>query len=156
LFRSLGISSRQFERRKIMTAIIKPIAWIAASGLILLSATTPALARDGYDRGHDERSDRGWRSDNPHRAIEMCSRVAEREVSRNGYGRARVTDIRDIRETRWGFEVRGRIAVSSASRWGGGYRNDFRSWRNHDDGSFKCRVENGRIADIDIDGIRGL
>jgi hypothetical protein len=139
-----------------MTAIRKPIAMFATSSLLLLSAITPALAHDGYDRGDDDRREHGWRSDNPHRAIEMCSRVAEREAGRSGYGRARVTDIRDIRETRWGFEVRGRIAVSSASRWGAGYRNDFRGWRSHDDGSFKCRVENGRIADIDIDGIRGL
>ncbi len=139
-----------------MTALRTPIGKVVASGLLLLTAVPPALAHDSYSRGYGERHDESWRSDNPHRAIEMCSRIAEREVSRNAYGRARVTDIRDVRETRWGFEVRGRIEVNNFSRWGAGYRNDYRNWRSHDDGSFKCRVENGRIADLDIDGIRGL
>jgi hypothetical protein len=136
-----------------MTVPKTPIGRFLATGLLLLTAATPALARDSYGRSHHHD---GWRSDNPHRAIEMCSRVAEREVGRNTYGRARVTDIRDVRETRWGFEVHGRIAVKSPGRWGGGYRGDYRSWHSVDGGSFKCRIENGRIADLDIDGIRGL
>ena len=98
----------------------------------------------------------------------MCSRVAERQASRVTSGNARVTDIRDVRDTRGGFEVRGRIAVNSQnggwrngdSNYGSGWNNDYRGWNNnlrgYDSGSFKCKVEYGRVVDIDFDGIRGL
>ena len=85
----------------------------------------------------------------------MCSRVAERQASRNMFGRARVTDVRDVRDTRWRYEVRGRIAVNSRDHgWNDrGWNN--RDW-NHDTGSFTCRVERGRVAYLDFNGIRGL
>ena len=75
-----------------------------------------------------------------------------------------MTDVRDVRDTRWGYEVRGRIAVRSRDNgWndrGWDDRNNGRGWgdnyRRHDTGSFTCRVERGRVAYIDIDGIRGL
>ena len=28
--------------------------------------------------------------------------------------------------------------------------------RGYDSGSFKCKIERGRVVDLDIDGIRGL
>jgi hypothetical protein len=133
----------------------KALVGALVTGAMAVSAATPALAGDfGYGGRH------GWNGGgNPHRAVEMCSRVAERQVSRNAYGRARVTDIRDVRDTRWGYEVRGRLAVNSRDhRWndrgyGGGWRDGY---RNRDTGSFTCRVERGRVAYLDIDGIRGL
>jgi hypothetical protein len=121
-------------------------------GAVALSAVAPAVARDGgWYRG-------GWRDDSPRRAVAMCKHVAEREASRRAYGRADVTDIRDVRETRWGYEVRGRITVNSWRDSGHWNRDRWDRYdrRVYDDGSFKCRVENGRIADLDIDGIRGL
>jgi hypothetical protein len=132
------------------------IASALLAGTLALSATAPAFAdhADGY-RDY-------WRGDSPRRAIEMCKQVAERHVSRNGWGRAEVTDIRDVRETRWGYEVSGRIAVNSRNHgWHDRDRWDRDGWshnssRGYDDGSFKCRVERGRIADLDINGIRGL
>lgn len=101
-------------------------------------------------------------------AIEQCVRNAERTASRFSYGRADVTDVRDIRQTRWGYEVRGRIAVNANGRdwrrgdrdYGRGWNGDYRGWdnslRGYDAGSFKCRVERGRVVDIDYSGIRGL
>ncbi len=127
---------------------------------------------DDYGRndryGSNDRYDRGYARSNPRQAIEQCVRAAERDASRHSYGRADVTDVRNIRETRWGFEVRGRIAVNSRGRdwqrgdgnYGQGWGGDYRGWNNglrgYDSGSFKCKVERGRIVDLDYSGIRGL
>lgn len=146
-----------------MNTPIKALFAALATGAMAVSAAVPAMANDGY--GYDNhRGDRnghghGWNRDSSRQAVAACSRVAERQVSRNAYGRARVTDIRDVRDTRWGYEVRGRLALHSRDRgwndrgYGHGWRDDY---RRHDTGSFTCRVERGRVAYLDIDGIRGL
>ncbi len=134
--------------------------------------------RDGdyrYDdnRGGDYRYDRagygngyGYQQ-NPRQAVAQCVQAVERSAS-SRYGRADVTDVRDIRQTRYGLEVKGRIAVNTQGRdwrrgegnYGRGWNGDYRGWNNsmrgYDSGSFKCKVERGRVVDIDIDGIRGL
>ena len=119
----------------------------------------------GYDRGYGY--GRGWNG-NPRFAVEQCVRAAERDAGRFSYGRADVTDIRDVRQTRWGYEVRGRIAVNAMGRgwrngddrYGRGWNNDYRGWndglRGYDSGRFTCKVERGRIVDLDYSGIRGL
>lgn len=121
----------------------------------------------GYNQGYGYRNDNAWRG-NPRQAVEQCVRAAERNAARYSYGRADVTDVRDIRETRYGYEVRGRIAVNTNGRdwrrgdgyYGRGWNGDYRGWndnlRGYDSGSFKCRVERGRIVDLDYSGIRGL
>ena len=127
---------------------------------------------DGYgnDRyGYNDRYSRyGYNSGNPRQAVEMCVRTAENAARRYSYGgRADVTDIRDIDRNNRGYTVRGRIAVNSRdrygygdSRYGRGWNNDYRGWndslRGYDSGSFKCRVEYGRVVDLDFGGIRGL
>jgi hypothetical protein len=125
----------------------------------------------GYDRDYNRG---GWGYENdrwrgsPRRAVEQCVWAAERDASRYSYGRADVTDIRQVRDTRYGFEVRGRIAVNTQGRdwrrgdeyygrgWGGDYRGWSHNLRGYDSGSFKCRVERGRVVDVDYSGIRGL
>lgn len=121
----------------------------------------------GYDRGYGYRNDNAWRG-SPRRAVEQCVYAAERNAARYSYGRADVTDVRDIRETRYGYEVRGRIAVNSNGRdwrrgdgyYGRGWGGDYRGWndnlRGFGSGSFKCRIERDRIVDLDYKGIRGL
>jgi len=49
-----------------------------------------------YNRGYDNRGydNRGY--GNPRQAIELCVRTAERDAGRYSYGRADVTDIRDV------------------------------------------------------------
>ncbi|WP_338468130.1 hypothetical protein RXV95_06125 [Novosphingobium sp. ZN18A2] len=128
---------------------------IAASGAALALAAgiaAPASARDRDDgyRHHD----RGY----SHRIANRCAVAAERTAMRYGRGmRANVTDIRDVRRTRRGYVVRGRIAVhhrwARYDRWS--YRNHYRT-RGFDRGSFKCRVAYGRVVDVDFHGIRGL
>lgn len=143
--------------------------------------------RGGYDDGYGDRRgydrDRRWRG-SPRQAVEQCVHAAERYAA-SRYGRADVIDIRQVKDTRWGFEVKGRIAVGGGRDrgWqnGGGYydqgyydrgynnngygnggyyrgdRYDDRGdYGRYDDGSFKCKIERGRIVDLDIDGIRGL
>lgn len=122
--------------------------------------------RDGWNDGRYR--DGYYGRGNPRQAIEQCVRTAERTASRYSYGRADVTDIRDVKNTRWGYEVRGRIAVNTQGRdwrdgdrnygrgWGGDYRGWDNSLRGYDSGSFKCKVERGRVVDIDYSGIRGL
>jgi hypothetical protein len=104
---------------------------------------------------------------NPRQAITQCVQATERYAS-SRYGRADVTDVRDIKRTRYGLEVKGRVAVNTSGRswnrgdnqygrgWGGDYRGWNSSHRGYDSGSFKCRIERGRVVDLDIDGIRGL
>ncbi len=131
----------------------------------------------GYNRGYDNRGydnrgydNRGYdnRYGNPRQAIELCVRTAERDASRYSYGRADVTDIRNVETNNRGYTVRGRIAVNSTgrgwsngdNRYGRGWGNDYRGWddnlRGYDSGSFKCKVEYGRVVDIDYSGVRGL
>jgi hypothetical protein len=124
---------------------------------------------DGYgrDRGQGY-GHRRWGGGSPRNAVEQCIYAAERAASRYSYGRADVTDIRSVRDTRYGFVVRGRIAVNSRghgwrrgeSNYGQGWGGDYRGWndglRGYDSGSFTCDFERGRVVDLDFSGIRGL
>lgn len=119
--------------------------------------------------GYDDSNDRyGYRNGNPRQAVEQCIATAESEANRASYGRADVTDIRSVDRNSRGYTVRGRIAVNSQnggwrngdSNYGSGWNGDYRGWnsnlRGYDSGSFKCKVEYGRVVDIDFDGVRGL
>lgn len=125
-----------------------------------------------YDRaGYGDYEGRGGRyeyRENPRQAVEQCVYAAERMASRYSYGRADVTDIRQVRDTRYGYEVKGRIAVNTRGRgwqnadgnYGRGWGGDYRGWnqdvRGYDSGSFKCKFERGRVVDVDFSGVRGL
>lgn len=121
---------------------------------------------DGYRYGRDDRG--SWNRGRARSAVAQCVNAAERTATRYSYGRADVTDIRNVRETRYGYEVTGRIAVNSMGRgwrhgdstYGRGWGGDYRGWnsnlRGYDAGRFSCRVERGRVVDLDFSGIRGL
>lgn len=148
---------------------------LVIGGIAAIAAAASNNRDDGYRYDRDGRYDRygygdgrGYDRGNPRGAIERCVRAAERNASRHSYGRADVTDIRSVKPTRYGYEVRGRIAVNSSGRdwrqgdrnYGRGWNGDYRGWdnslRGYDSGSFKCKVEGGRIVDLDYSGIRGL
>ncbi len=155
---------------------------LVLGGIAAVASAASNNDRDyGYNRAGYDNDRGGWRSDRGHGwengyggrgnsrgAVERCVRAAEQAANRHSYGRADVTDVRDIRETRYGFEVRGRIAVNAMgrswrqgdNRYGRGWGGDYRGWndnmRGYDSGSFKCKVERGRIVDLDFSGIRGL
>ena len=119
----------------------------------------------GYNNGYDQ-----YRA-NPRQAVEVCIAAAERYAGSRGI-RADVTDIREVRDTRYGFQVKGRIAVQGQGRgwnrggyngdsrygqgWGGDYRGYNDRVRGYDSGSFKCKFERGQVTDLDIDGVRGF
>ena len=154
---------------------------IIAGAVILggIAAVAGAIGdNDRYDRGYsygypyDPYGRSGYnynRYGDPRQAVEQCVRATERYAGRYSYGgRADVTDIRDIDRNSRGYTVKGRIAVNTLGRgyrsgdpyYGRGWNNDYRGWdrnlRGYDAGSFKCRIEYGRVTDIDIDGVRGL
>ena len=141
---------------------------VIAGALILGGIAAVAASsdnhRDRYDRGRY-----GDRYGDPRNAVERCVSAAENRASRVSWrGRADVTDIRSIRDTRYGYTVKGRIAVNTRGhdwrnndpRYGRGWGNDYRGWndnlRGYDAGSFTCKVNYGRVTDVDFSGIRGL
>lgn len=150
---------------------------VIAGALIIGGIAAIASAASKNDRGYYRDDDYGYNRagygdrygnrDNPRQAVEQCVRSAERYASQR-YGRADVTDIRQIRDTRYGYEVKGRIAVDTRrggwrqgdGYYGNGWNGDYRGWnqsmRGYDAGSFKCRVERGRVVDVDFNGVRGL
>jgi hypothetical protein len=121
-------------------------------------------SNNGYDyryndrNGYNDRYDRNdYRNGNPRQAVEQCVATAESEANRYSYGRANVTDIRGVDSNSRGYTVRGRIAVNGQNGGYGGYGNGWNNnERGYDTGSFKCKVEYGRVVDIDFDGVRGL
>lgn len=157
---------------------------VIAGALIIGGIAAVAAAADNdrdYDRSYrydrdDPDDDRsygdyrygGYYRGNSRDAVQQCVRTAERAASRYSYGDADVTDVRDIRRSGRGYEVRGRIAVNSMGRewhdgdrwYGRGWGGDYRGWndryRGYDAGTFKCKVEYGRVVDLDFNGIRGL
>lgn len=154
---------------------------IIAGALIIggIAAIASSSDNDRYDRDYrdrDYRYDRNYRGyssyrgdygyGSPRRAVEQCIQAAERDTARYAYGRARVTDIRDIDRINGGYKIKGRIAVNRMGRgwrdgdryYGRGWDNDYRGWdnryRGYDAGKFTCEVRYGRVEYLDIDDIR--
>jgi hypothetical protein len=112
-----------------------------------IAAASPALAFD--DRWDDGDSGRhGWhRAGSPSDAVRQCSRAAERRVSR--HDRADVVRILDVDRRDRGFTVRGRLAIADS-----GWHQGWRDGRHRQAATFRCRVEYGRVVDLDISRIR--
>ena len=143
------------------------------AGALVIGGIAAIAASSGNNRDRDYRDGRydrgGYGRDNPRQAIEQCVYAAERSANRRSWGsRAKVTDIRSVRDTRYGYEVRGRIAVNTRGRdwnrndgnYGRGWNNDYRGWnsnlRGYDSGSFTCKAERGQVTKLKFSGIRGL
>ncbi len=113
-----------------------------------------------YNRGdHYRHNDHryGYRQRiSPRKAVRKCVRAAERRASH--YGRADVTDVRKVKRTKYGYKIKGRIAVRDnyrsnrgryyQSRYDRGYRHS-----NYDTGKFTCYVEGRRVSDVRIRGL---
>lgn len=172
-----------------MKTFTKAIAGTVAATAMAASAMSPAMAQDrrhndgvrpgeviagalivggiaalaANSNDHRDYRDRRFAPVNPRTAVDQCVRAAERGASRlNGD----VTDVRSVRQTRNGYEVRGRIAVKTfQGQWrgrgdfGNGWGNDRRGWNNnlrgYDAGSFTCNYERGRTF-VNYNGVRGL
>lgn len=143
-------------------------------GIAAVASAASSNRNRGYDYSYDRAGYRDYRGGygdnrgNPRDAVSQCVSVAENQANRRSYGRANVTDVRDIKRTSRGYEVKGRIAVNGSGRdwrqgdrtYGRGWNGDYRGWnddyRGYDSGTFKCKVEYGRVVDLDFSGIRGL
>ncbi|MBV1916837.1 MAG: hypothetical protein KUG65_02070 [Sphingomonadaceae bacterium] len=130
---------------------------IGGIAAVVSAASNNKRDRYGYRYGRDYRDGRDYRYEragynynrgNPRKAVSKCVRAAERGANRHSYGRADVTQIRDVRRKRNGYDVRGRISVNEGGR----------QWRKsgYDTGRFTCKIRHGRIADIRYRGIRGF
>ncbi|QTD56953.1 hypothetical protein [Parasphingorhabdus cellanae] len=99
--------------------------------------------RDGRYRDGHYRDRRYGKRIRPRRAVNKCVRAAERKASY--YGRADVTQIRDVKRTSYGYKVKGRIVVKDGYR---GYR------RSYDRGKFTCYVEGRRVSGVRLKDLR--
>jgi hypothetical protein len=138
------------------------------AGALIIGGIAALVSSGGDDDYRPRRYDDRRRYDHDRRygardAVERCVRAAEREAYRTGFRRADVSDIRDVRASRDGYRVKGRIAVDTGyrdGRYGRGWNNDYRGYRDNmsgwDSGKFTCRIERGRVVNMDYDNIRGL
>jgi hypothetical protein len=132
-------SARIEQKDRTMKTISKTLVGTIAAAAVAASLATPAAARDGalatvgvsighygdnygpQRWGQSGWGQGSWARGNQRAAVDQCVRISERTAARGGYGRANVTDIRDVRQTGRGYEVRGRIAVNAMGR---DWRND--------------------------------
>ena len=172
-----------------MKTLTKAVAGTLTAGAMLATAISPAMAqprrdndRDGVRAGeviagalivggiaaiaaNTHNDPRGPRVApvNPRTGVDRGGRAAHRAARRYS---GDVTDVRSVRQTRFGYEVRGRIAVKSfQGSWrgrgdlGNGWGNDSRGWNNklrgYDAGTITCTYERGRTS-VNYNGIRGL
>ncbi|NJM51573.1 MAG: hypothetical protein HC843_12475 [Sphingomonadales bacterium] len=148
-----GAAAKHGDRDDKISAgeVIAGVAILGGIAAILSSSDNDRYDRDYHRGGYGYGYGRGQGYDGERRAIDRCIRTVERG---NRYGYAKVTDIRDIDRTRYGYKVRGRLSVNSGydgryGRYGrGGYDR-------YDSGKFTCYVDRGRVVDIDYSGIRG-
>ncbi|TXC67755.1 hypothetical protein FSZ31_12320 [Sphingorhabdus soli] len=109
---------------------------------------------NGYNDGYDQQSYGGSRA-----AVQQCVAATQNEARRYGQGRVRITDITDIDRNRGGYTINGRLQVQDYNRGYGNrydsrYDNRYDRRSRVDNGSFRCKVRNGRVVDVDIRGIR--
>lgn len=111
---------------------------------------------DNYNRGYNRGGQYGHSNYRygdrirPRKAVNKCVRAAERRASH--YGRADVTQIRDVKRTRYGYKIKGRIAVRDGYRGGGRYsRSGYGG--GYDQGKFTCYVEGRRVSDLRLKGL---
>lgn len=96
---------------------------------------------DRYNRGDRHNNYRKGKRINSRRAVNKCVRATERKAGY--YGRADVTQIRDVERTRYGYKVKGRVVVKD------GYRGNRRGYDGgYDRGKFTCYVEGRRVSEV--------
>lgn len=136
--------AKDYDRDGISAGEVIAGAVVLGGLAAILSSNKKDKYYSGYDRDYRDRRYRddryGYRDRKrirPRRAVNKCVRAAERKASY--YGRADVTQIRDVKRTRYGYKVKGRIVVKDGYR---GYR------RSYDRGKFTCYVEGRRVSGV--------
>lgn len=116
------------------------IAGAVVIGAIAAIASSGKKDRYAYNDGY--RNNRNYRHNNyrkgkrisSRRAVNKCVRATERKAGY--YGRADVTQIRDVERTRYGYKVKGRVVVRDGYRGG------------RDRGKFTCYVDGRQVSDV--------
>lgn len=124
--------------------VIGAIAAIASSAGNNRSSNN--YSRDGYrgDR-QNNRQNYGRGNVGPRKAVDRCVRAAENQASR--WGRADVTDVRDVDRMRNGYRIEGRIEVANGNR--GRYRG-----QKLDRGRFTCYDDGYGRPQVSYNGLR--
>jgi hypothetical protein len=124
-------------------AIVGAIAAIASSG----NSRNSNYRGDRYDNNRYTESRFGsrYRHIDQRQAVNRCVRAAEHGAA--NYGRANVTDIRDVDRTRYGYRVKGRILVEQG-------RSRYQRSGRTDKGSFTCYIEGNRVSNVQYSGLR--
>ena len=132
--------------------VIAGVAIIGAIAAIASSGNKDRGYRDDYrgdrygnDRYSDSRFGNRYGQIGQRQAVNRCVRAAEGGAT--NYGRANVTDIRDIDRTRYGYRVKGRILVEQG-------RSRYQRSRHADTGNFTCYIEGNRVSDVRYSGLR--
>lgn len=149
------------------------------AGAVILGGIAAVIASSGndHDRGYNNDYRRDGRYDNgryddgrygnnngnygydynrygdSRQAVNQCINQVERWAGR--YSRSEVTKINDIDRTSKGYKIKGNIVVQDGWRGNGGRDRDYRNGynRGYDQGSFTCKVEYGRVVDVDYKGL---
>jgi hypothetical protein len=160
------------------------------AGAVILGGIAAVLSSNGKNDRYDDRNydrdsgyrgggydDRGYgysqRGGGSRAAVNQCIRDVEGYSNR--YNRAKVTEIRDIERTQYGYKVTGKIVVRDGYRSNDRYDRDDRYNRydrdnrydrgdnygrygrgyesGYDKGRFSCYVERGRVVDINYKGL---
>ncbi len=154
------------------------------AGAVILGGIAAVLSSSGKSDRYDDRDydrdsryrgggydDRGYgysrRGGGSRAAVNQCIRDVEGYSNR--YNRAKVTEIRDIERTQYGYKVTGKIVVRDGYRGNdrydrgdrynrydrdGNYGRYNRGYESgYDKGRFSCYVERGRVVDINYRGL---
>ncbi|WP_370180365.1 hypothetical protein [Alteriqipengyuania sp.] len=130
------------------------------AGALIIGGIAAIASASNRDRRGDRYRNNYYRSNgNPRAAINRCIRAAETDARRSGYRYANVVDVNRVRDTRRGWNISGRLEVQGQRGYRDqrrGYNNNRRGYNNRDRGRFSCQIRNGRIVDMDYNGIRGM
>ena len=145
------------------------------AGAVVLGGIAAVAASIGNNNRNDDRYYRngnyGYYNGDPRTAVQQCVNAARLDAGRRGYGNVNVRQIRDVNDTRYGWKIRGEIAVDSGrgyynrsgyngryynDRYNNGYYANSRYGYGQDAGSFTCWIDRGRVSRMDYRGIRGL
>jgi len=154
---AVPVNAKEYHRDKVSTGEIIAGA-VIVGGLAALLSSKKSKHRN-YDTHHNSYEYKGrhkghryskgryndrrvnYRRDGSRKAIRKCIRRAENKASHFGY--ADVTDIRNIKRTRYGYRVKGNILVTK----GRGYN------RYSDKGRFTCYIDSGRVSEVRLRGL---
>ncbi|MFN3818736.1 hypothetical protein [Blastomonas sp.] len=113
---------------------VKTLLGIAALGSAAIFASPAEAQRWGGGPG--------FARGGPTQAVNQCTRAVQADLRR--FGRfGQVTDIRRVNDTRFGYQVRGRVAVEQPR----GPRVRLNR------GNFTCFVDRGRVRDVRFSGL---